>query len=230
MIKKEAIQLKSLSSAIETVKRPETEAAKAAKEEPGEVVEEDRYVVRLNVHNPESRTLYAYGTARRIQYDNSTRNLRLSLHDQYVDENNVIAIHLKRPKIVPLEANADTEIKLALPQVINRLRSASERAGGPLVEKLNISEATNIDIEVAHQDTPFYYNPKVSMVKQLKQWGSAVAAATFGVKPPPGDEPYGTGESPPRRPTAASKKKTGQPKPKKTAPKKGGPSQKKGKK
>jgi hypothetical protein len=30
---------------------------------------------------------------------------------------------------------------------------------GPLFEELNVSEATEIHVEIAHHDTPFYYNP-----------------------------------------------------------------------
>ena len=183
MINKETIQLKALSSAIEIVKRPGFNQAKTEKEsgDVAETREEDRYVVRIKVFNPESRTLYAYGEARRIRYDSASGKLILALHDGHLDEDSINAIHMRRPRFVSLEANTETEIKLALPKVINRIRSAAERAGGPISEQLNISEAKEIEVEIAHQDTPFYYNPKVSMAKQLKEWGRAVTKAKFKI-------------------------------------------------
>lgn len=188
MIKKEKIQLNSLTAGLETVKRPGIDQSRRRKEnrDPDDIKEEDRYVVRINVFNPENRTLYAYGDVRRIRYDNVTGKLILDLNDEHIDENSFEAVHLKRPRFVPLEANTETEIKLALPKVINRLRSAAERGGsGPISEKLQISEATELDVAIAHQDTPFYYNPKVSMARQLKEWGSAVTKADFKVAPRP---------------------------------------------
>ncbi len=51
------------------------------------------------------------------------------------------------------------------------MRSAAERGTGPVFEELHISEAKEIEIEIAHQDTPFYYNPKMDNAEQLKAWG-----------------------------------------------------------
>jgi hypothetical protein len=192
MINKEKIQLKGLTRTVEKIRMPGDDKVSApppkeANREaplPGEK-EEERFIVRLKVFNPENRTLYAYGEARRIRYDKATGKLSLGLHDGHVDENSPIAIHLTRPKFVPLEANAETEIKLALPRSINRLRSAAERAGGPLFEKLDIENAKEIEVEIGHQDTPFYYNPKETMAKQLKEWAKPVTKSVFKLDPAP---------------------------------------------
>jgi hypothetical protein len=61
--------------------------------------------------------------------------------------------------------------------------SAAERGTGPAFEELRISEAKEIEIEIAHQDTPFYYNPKIDNAKQLKDWGKMVASARFRISP-----------------------------------------------
>jgi hypothetical protein len=188
MIDKAKIQLNALSARTEEVKRPGIDQSRKRKEarDPADVKTEDRYVVRIKVFNPENRTLYAYGDARRILYDKATGKLKLNLHDQDLDENSIIAMHVKRPHFVPLEANAETEIKLSLPKVINRILSSTARGGsGPISEQWNISEAKDIEVEIAHQDTPFYYDPKVPMARQLKDWGKAISKSTFRVDRPP---------------------------------------------
>jgi hypothetical protein len=143
----------------------------------------DRVLVNIKIDNPLDRTLYAYAKPRRILYNNATGKLTLALHDQHLAENVDYIRDIHQPHMVPLEGKTETEIKLDLPPVINRLRPASERGNGPLTEQLRIAEATEIDIEIAHQDTPFYYDPKKSNVRQFKEWGNTVAKANFKVAP-----------------------------------------------
>lgn len=181
MLEKETIKLKDVSAQVETIHRTKAQGSLEEDE-----TTEDKFVVRVKVFNPETRTLYAYGTVRRYLYDQATQKLTLCLHDQHIEEDSPISPHLPRPKIVPLEGNTETEIKLSLPKIINRIKSAAERGGsGPLSEKLPISEAKEIKLEIAHQDTPFYYNPKVDNAKQLKEWGQQIAEANFNVKTKP---------------------------------------------
>jgi hypothetical protein len=148
-------------------------------------IEEKKLVVRVKVKNPLDRTLYAYGSVRRILYDDSSGKLTLCLHDQHQeDDKDLNSLHLPVPRIVQLEGKTAAEIKIKLAPTINRMRSAAERAGGkPLVETMNISEAKEIIIELAHEDTPFYFNPKISNSKQFKGWGKAVSRASFKVAP-----------------------------------------------
>jgi hypothetical protein len=145
------------------------------------VVEGDEYVIMVRVTNMVPRTLYAYGSVRRASYDNDTRKLLLQLHDHgYTpEEEEVIASHMKQPRIVPLEGGTQTELKITLAPMMRRIRPANERGTGPLFEELHISEATVLELEVAHQDTPFYYNPKQNNLHQLQEWGTAIATAMF---------------------------------------------------
>jgi hypothetical protein len=146
-------------------------------------VEQENLVVRLKVFNPAQRTIYAYGSARRILYDNASGRLDLYLHDQHVQEDSSIAHHLREPRFVPLEGNTETEIKISLPKVMRRFRSVAETGGsGPITELLPVSEAKEVRLEIAHNDTPFYYNPKVNNARQLKEWGRDIATADFKVK------------------------------------------------
>jgi hypothetical protein len=148
-------------------------------------MEEGKFVIRVKINNPHDRTLYAYGSPRRTFYDNTTGKLTLLLHDQHLsaEEERIYSPHLRQPRFVPLEAKTETELVLKLEPVFNRLLSAAERGTGPAFEELRISEAKEIDIEIAHQDTPFYYNPKIDNAKQLKDWGKAVAKAKFQISP-----------------------------------------------
>lgn len=146
--------------------------------------EEGKFVVRIKVHNPATRTLYAYASPRRILYDSATGMLTICLHDHHVEEGSVISRHLPQPRIVPLEGNAVSEVTLSIPPIIRRVRAATERGGaGGVVEELRVNEANEVRVEVAHQDTPFYYNPKEDNARQLKKWGKVVASGTFKISP-----------------------------------------------
>jgi hypothetical protein len=142
-------------------------------------VEDDRIRLEVTVFNPEDRTLYAYGSVRRIQYDAATHALTISLHDRHIDPDHPIAPHLPQPRFVQLEGRTSTTVELTLPRIVRRIRSAAERTGGePMTEELPIAEATQVTIEMAHQDTPYYYNPRLDKPEQLRQWGDQVASTT----------------------------------------------------
>jgi hypothetical protein len=143
-------------------------------------VDGERIVLDVAVRNPQARTLYAYETVRRIQYDPATRELTVSLHDHHIDADHPIAPHLLQPRFAQLEGGTVTPVTITLPRVVRRIRSAAEREGGePMVEVLPIEQATRITIEMAHQDTPYYYNPRLDKVEQLRTWGEPVATATL---------------------------------------------------
>jgi hypothetical protein len=146
--------------------------------------EEGKFVVRITVHNPAKRTLYAYASPRRILYDSVTGLLTICLHDHHVEEGSVISRHLPQPRIVPLEGNADSEVTLSIPPIIRRVRAVTERGdAGGVIEELRVSEASEVRVEVAHQDTPFYYDPKQDKAHQLKKWGKVIASGTFKIRP-----------------------------------------------
>lgn len=142
-------------------------------------LEEKDLVISITVRNRADRTVHAYGSPRRVLYDNATRKLTLELHDHGhgPEEEKRIEQHLKQPRVVPLEGGTETTFKVKLPTVIHRLRPAAERGTGALFEDLRISEAKEIELEIAHQDTPFYYNPKVDNLRQLRTWGRVIAKA-----------------------------------------------------
>jgi hypothetical protein len=144
------------------------------------VSEDDGQVTfKVSVFNSENRTIYGYATARRILYDAATKQLTLCLHDNHVDENSLISMHMKEPRMKEFEANADTVMTLKLPKVLKRLKAFSETGGNAEIEILNINEADTVHIEIAQQDTPFYFNPKLNHARQLKEWGRAISTFTY---------------------------------------------------
>lgn len=146
-------------------------------------LKEENVVLTIAVRNPTDRTLYAYASPRRIEYDPSTRKLTVALHDQHIGPDHPMAPHLPHPRIEPLEAEGVTPVAVQLPPVVRRVRSAAERTSGePMVEVWEITEATEVTVEVAHQDTPYYYNPHVDKEAQLKRWGGQIARKTSRVK------------------------------------------------
>ncbi len=69
---------------------------------------------------------------------------------------------------------------LKIDKVLKRLKSHLETNGKAEIEILNVYQAKKINVEIAHQDTPFYYNPKISNARQLKEWGKPIS--TFSQK------------------------------------------------
>lgn len=164
-----------------------------------EVVDDDQLVVRITVRNREARTVHAYSSVRRVQYDPATRTLRLCLHDGHVEEDSPVARHLKKPRFVDLKGNADSEITLSLPPVMRRLVPSAEAGGAARAEVLDLSQAEHVEVEVGFQDTPFYFNPAgPSMRAQLSTWQGAVARVRHDVSVRRVRGPAGGGRRPPR--------------------------------
>ena len=162
MLKKEIIEISSVSAGLE----------------------DEKFVLMIKINNPEDRTLYAYGSPRRVFYNNDTGKLTLQFHDRdFPEDNDHITLHLREPRIVPLEGKIETTIKVKLEPMMRRLRPSSERGNGALFEELRVSEAKEVEVEIAHQDTPFYYNPKLNNAKQLKEWGKPVTKRKLRIKP-----------------------------------------------
>lgn len=149
-----------------------------------EEMEDDHFLIKLKVSNSIDRTVYAYSSPRKILYDPATKTLNLILHDHDVAENSILTNHLLEPAVKQVAGNSEGEIKLKLPKVIHRIKSAAETGGGKIeVELLNIQDAENVNVEIAYQDTPFYYKPgKKNNLAQLKQWGGIISKAKFDLK------------------------------------------------
>ena len=108
----------------------------------------------VQMNNPTSRTLHAYGTVRQVEYDPATRTLDIWLTDRNVPTLPFQGMQIL-PQIVPVPANGEATIEVTLPRVLKRMRSG-ENLVSPEIETLPIFEATTVHIHVAWGDTPFY--------------------------------------------------------------------------
>lgn len=158
-------------------------------------VADHEVTVRLVLHNQTDRSAYAYGTPRKIEFDGGSGTLRVILHDQTMDP--VLDPHLLRPTIVELPAGADTELAVTLPRTLRRMRSREEIAGGgPLVELITPGDATNVDLEVAYADTPFYHAiDERTAGQQLREWTGGILTTRVPLsrgKPPVRRRPKGS--------------------------------------
>lgn len=146
-------------------------------------MDDKHFIFKITILNECDRTVYVYSEVRRYLYNNDTKNLTICLHDNYITEDHILSKHLKEPMMQELPRSGDSMLILKLPKTIKRIKSASERQGdNDMVEQLNISEAIEVDLEIAHQDTPFYYNPKMNNARQLNQWGKKVVKSHFKLK------------------------------------------------
>jgi len=142
------------------------------------------FTIIIKIYNPDTRTLYAYASPRRFQYDQATKTLTISFHDQHIDEDSQLGKHLLEPKIITIEGKTEEEIRVKFPQGLKRLKSATETGGEAEVEEIHPEEATSITVEIAHQDTPFYYNPKNNNAAQLKHWGNVIVRKNHPMQGP----------------------------------------------
>lgn len=148
--------------------------------------EEQTVVVTLRLLNHSNRTLYAYSSPRKIQYDADTSRLRLVLHDE--EANPSVEPHLRRPRLLELEPESETEMRIELPARIARLRAATEtKTERPQVDQIPVEEATSVEVELAYAANPFYYSSaEETMGEQLRRWTDGQLRVTVQAKPPGG--------------------------------------------
>jgi hypothetical protein len=141
-------------------------------------IDDDYLNLNVKIKNTLDRTVYSYAVVRRILYDTVKKELSLFLHDKHIMENTQLSKHLKEPKFLEYEAVSETTLKLKIHKVLKRLKSHTE-TGADRLEILDVFNVEKINIEIAHQDTPFYFNPKEDNATQLKKWGKPIAVVAY---------------------------------------------------
>lgn len=135
-------------------------------------IEDDRLYIGLKIKNNSNRTIHSYGCIRYIDYDTSTKTLKISLSDKHMIPNEHLIRHLKLPKFVPLEPKEITKIDVFVPLTLSRMTGKLKADKTPEIKIINIRQVKQIEVEVDYNKTPFYYNPKEpNTLKQLRQWG-----------------------------------------------------------
>jgi hypothetical protein len=141
----------------------------------GSSVEGDWIILRYVLGNPSERTLHAYARVRRIEMDQTTGLLKLSLDDSYIDPNSVLDTHLQVPPFLAVGGGGTATLELYVPRRISRLPKAApgER---PKVQIEDLEDFRSIDLRIAYSDTPFYYKPGgESIGAQLRAWAKDIA-------------------------------------------------------
>ena len=146
---------------------------------------DERVALRIALQNGSDRTLHAYATPRRIEYDRDTRLLEVDLTDENREPPPAGSVFV-RPKFVAVDPGGDRTIELSLPEVMHRIGPESDQKSLAF-EALPIHEATSVKVRLAWSDTPFYPDvrePRKPPLEQLKGWQKGTARAKVGIDPP----------------------------------------------
>lgn len=135
-------------------------------------------IVSMEVSNPSSRTLHAYATPRKVQYDEATQSLKLYLSDRNPNPNLTGGMNVL-PGFTSVDPSGKTTITVKLPRFLSQLVPGAV-AGKAEWKRLPIHEAKNVEVEIAYNDTPFYADPRQKsghVSEQLARWGKNVMNA-----------------------------------------------------
>lgn len=149
---------------------------------------EGRLMVWIVVRNDSERTVHAYATARKINYDPGERELELELNDENpapIGSASTRAL----PRFAAVEPGAEQAIELSLPPVMRKMAAEVEE-GSIVFEELPVHEAERVKVNVAWSDTPFYPDVREGGKggpNQLRDWRKGVAGAEVRVRRPRSD-------------------------------------------
>lgn len=144
---------------------------------------ENDYIIEIIISNNDTRTNYSYGgKPRKIWYDSASGILSLYFHDSHIELRSLISQHVKEPVFLELEGRKTTRLEIKLPKIINRIKSASEGSGSVELENWHISQANTLIVEIAYNNTPFYYNPKEDNLSQLRSWGKTIVKSNLKLR------------------------------------------------
>lgn len=139
----------------------------------------DRLSVAVELRNDSARTMHAFRDARTASYDPITKTLHVGLVAGEATSDTSGSFLL--PNFTSVDPGSSTTIELALPRFLTRLNGATD-AGAPIIERIPIHEATEVTVDVAWSDTPFYPDPRAADVgksrmvhDQLRSWQRGVA-------------------------------------------------------
>jgi hypothetical protein len=151
-------------------------------------VQDDAIVVRLELVNDSDRTLHAYGQARRVVIDPATGVLVVGLTDREADTDGDASTFVL-PAFTAVDPHGTTTVELRVPRAVTRITGATAQ-GAPVLERIPLDQATEIQAEVAWSDTPFYQDPRAAQAEaahpaaQLRRWERGLATARARVQRP----------------------------------------------
>jgi len=114
--------------------------------------------VTLRLKNAGDRALHYIADIRTIRFDPATGRLVVGLSDEgRVLVPSMASVH---PNIKVIDPDSEAELMLALPLQIRKLANAPAADGFAAFEDQDLTAATEIVVEVAWSDTPYYNDPR----------------------------------------------------------------------
>jgi hypothetical protein len=155
---------------------PPQSAVPALKIEPSGSSSEGTWIfLRYVLRSSSPRTLHAYASVRRIEMDQATGLLKLSLDDDHIGSDSIIDAHMKEPPFIAVGGDDATILELRIPLRISKLLKAAP-GEAPKIQIEELGGFKNIDLRIAYSDTPYYYKPNQETTgAQLRAWAKGIA-------------------------------------------------------
>ena len=146
--------------------------------------------VTFRLKNDADRAVHYIADVRTIRFDPGIGRLVVGLSDEgRVLLPSMANIH---PNFKVVDPGSEAELKLTLPLQIRKLADAPAPDGSVAFESQDLTSATEIVVEVAWSDTPFYGDPRPTDTERMptEAWAlGKVVMAAAGPGKPRGDEP-----------------------------------------
>jgi hypothetical protein len=144
---------------------------------------DDRLQLAIEIDNPSNRTVHAYSTLRKAQYDADTGRLELDLFDDVTDRPRLGTFVL--PRFTAIDPGSHGTVRLELPRVLHRMRQG-EGEVTPKIDAIPLDNVAEVEVRLAWSDTPFYSDQRDQskpIVHQLGDWRLGVTETVVPVKP-----------------------------------------------
>ncbi len=139
--------------------------------------------VTFRLKNEADRALHYIAEVRTIRFDPATKRLVAGLSDA---GRVLIPMMVNRiPDIKAIDAGSEAELKLALPTHIRMLAPAPAADGSAAFESHDLTTATEVVVEVAWSDVPYYPDPRPSDGERMptEHWAKGIAVMATRPKP-----------------------------------------------
>jgi hypothetical protein len=143
--------------------------------------------VTLSIRNTGDRALHYVSDIRTLRYDSATGQLVVGLSD--AGRQRLPSSVFRLPNFKYVDPHSEAELTIRVPPRIVRLTTGSTPEGAPIFEEHRPVEATQVQVEMAWADTPYYVDARARDEHQLPtaSWaqGHAVASAAIGKRGTP---------------------------------------------
>lgn len=142
--------------------------------------------VEVTVANSGSRPAFVVNRVRHMEFDQASGTLRLWFSDKgrKGERGRDIIQEFSVPKTEAIEAGSEKTLAARLPEDMTQL--VLQEDGGFELVPIDLTRATRIEIHVAADDKPFYFEPsKGDLLRQSAGWGMDISTSIEVKAPPP---------------------------------------------